>query len=197
MLVIRKVDGVVVAVVADAADIEHLNEHVIFIEGRIYGGDGGFDVVEHDAGDEAVGCRFEDGEIVPLPVEPVPEPEPEPIEDVRKRMLADVNVRCEVMLGALKVDYPAGEVLSWDQQVIEARKLDTDANAVTPLLSAIAVQRGIDVATLASRVLEKATAYAVASGSIIGARQKLEDAIASATTVEELSAVDVHAGWPA
>lgn len=126
-----------------------------------------------------------------------PEPEGESVEDVRKRMLADVNVRCEVMLGALKVDYPAGEVLSWDQQVIEARKLDGDANAVTPLLTAIADQRGIDVATLASRVLEKATAYAVASGSIIGARQKLEDAITAATTVDELSAIDVHAGWPA
>lgn len=197
MLVIRKVDDVIVAVVADAAEIEQVNDHVISIEGRIYGGDGGFDVVEHDAGDEAVGCRFEDGEIVPLPVEPVPVPEPELIEDVRKRMLADVNLRCEILLGALKVDYPAGEVLSWDQQVIEARALDVSPTAVTPLLSAIAAQRGIDVATLAVRVLEKATAYAVASGSIIGARQKLEDAIASAATVEELSAIDVHAGWPA
>lgn len=194
MLVIRKVDDIIVAVVADAAEIEQVNEHVISIEGRIYGGDGGFDVVKHDAGDEAVGCRFEDGEIVPLPVEPVPVPEPEPIEDVRKRMLADVNLRCEMMLGALKAGYPDGEVVSWDQQVIEARALDVSPTAVTPLLSAIAAQRGIDVTTLAGRVLEKANAYAVASGSIIGARQRLEDAINAANTVEALSAINTE--WP-
>lgn len=130
-------------------------------------------------------------------ISPAPEHEGESVEDVRKRMLADINLRCEMMLGALKAGYPDGEVVSWDQQVIEARALDVSPTAVTPLLSAIAAQRGIDVTTLAGRVLEKANAYAVASGSIIGARQRLEDAITAATTVDELSAIDVHAGWPA
>lgn len=119
------------------------------------------------------------------------------LERLRAGMLDAVNSECQARLTVLKTGYPDGEVLSWDQQVIEARKLDADANAVTPLLSAIAAQRGIDVTTLAGRVLEKANAYAVASGSIIGARQRLEDAITAATTVDELSVIDVHAGWTA
>ena len=98
------------------------------------------------------------------------------------------------MLGALKAGYPDGEVVSWDQQVIEARAREVSPTAVTPLLSAIAAQRGIDVTTLAGRVLEKANAYAVASGSIIGARQRLEDAINAANTVEALSAINTE--WP-
>ena len=117
------------------------------------------------------------------------------LDDMRQQKLATVNTRCDELLTRLKAGYPDGEVVSWDQQVIEARALDVSPTAVTPLLSAIAAQRGIDVNTLAVRVLEKATAYAVASGSIIGARQKLEDAIAAATTVEELSDIDVYAGW--
>lgn len=119
------------------------------------------------------------------------------VEAVRAGLIAAVNTRCDDLLARLKAGYPDGEVVSWDQQVIEARALDVSPTAVTPLLSAIATQRGIDVTTLAVRVLEKANAYAVASGSIIGARQRLEDAITAATTVDELSAIDVHAGWPA
>lgn len=119
------------------------------------------------------------------------------LDDMRQQKLATVNARCDELLTRLKAGYPDGEVVSWDQQVIEARALDVSPTAVTPLLSAIAAQRGIDVNTLAVRLLEKATAYAVASGSIIGARQKLEDAIAAATTVDELSDIDVYAGWPA
>lgn len=119
------------------------------------------------------------------------------LDDMRQQNLAIVNTRCDDLLRTLKAGCPEGEVLSWDQQVIEARKLDADAAAATPLLSAIAAQRGLDVTALAVRVLEKADAYAAASGAIIGTRQKLESAISSASTAEELSAIDLHAGWHA
>ena len=116
------------------------------------------------------------------------------LDDMRQQKLATVNARCDELLTRLKAGYPDGEVVSWDQQVVEARALDVSPTAVTPLLSAIAAQRGIDVTTLAVRVLEKANAYAVASGSIIGARQRLEDAINAANTVEALSAINTE--WP-
>lgn len=135
-------------------------------------------------------AKLVDGEIVPSDHTD----RPVPIDVIRAKMLSEVNARCEMMLGALKAGYPDGEVVSWDQQVIEARAREVSPTAVTPLLSAIAAQRGIDVTTLAGRVLEKANAYAVASGSIIGARQRLEDAINAANTVEALSAINTE--WP-
>ncbi|VVE26435.1 hypothetical protein PCO31111_03425 [Pandoraea communis] len=103
--------------------------------------------------------------------------------------LTEINVECQKAVSALAKDYPDSEVQSWPQQVKEATALAADAGADAPLLTAIATARGLPVAELASRVLDKMNAYAAASGVLIGQRQAAEDLITVAEDLEALSAI--------
>ena len=85
--------------------------------------------------------------------------------------------------------YPDREIRTFDKQESEARAYAADATASTPLLSALAQARGIPLSELVERVLAKADAFAVASGSIIGQRQKLEDRLDACTTLEEVQGI--------
>ena len=71
-----------------------------------------------------------------------------------------------------------------------------DPTASTPLLSALAESRGISLPDLVERVLAKADAFAVASGSIIGQRQALEDRLDACTTLEEVQGITVDISMP-
>jgi hypothetical protein len=103
--------------------------------------------------------------------------------------LTEINAECQKAVAALAKDYPDSEVQSWPQQVKEATALAADAGADAPLLTAIATARGLPVAELASRVLDKMNAYAAASGVLIGQRQAAEDLITAAEDLEALSAI--------
>ena len=56
--------------------------------------------------------------------------------------------------------------------------------------------RGISLPDLVERVLAKADAFAVASGSIIGQRQALEDRLDACTTLEEVQGITVDISMP-
>lgn len=103
--------------------------------------------------------------------------------------LTEINAECQKAVAALAADYPDSEVQSWPQQVKEAAALAADAGAEAPLLTAIATARGLPVAELASRVLDKMNAYAAASGVLIGRRQAAENAIGATASLEDLSAI--------
>ena len=103
--------------------------------------------------------------------------------------LTEINAECQKAVAALENDYPDSEVQSWPQQVKEATALSADPQADAPLLTAIATARGLPVAELASRVLDKMNAYAAASGVLIGQRQAAEDLITAAEDLEALSAI--------
>lgn len=103
--------------------------------------------------------------------------------------LTEINAECQKAVAALAKDYPDSEVQSWPQQVKEAMALSADPQADAPLLTAIATARGLPVAELASRVLDKMNAYASASGVLIGQRQAAEDLITAAEDLEALSAI--------
>lgn len=103
--------------------------------------------------------------------------------------LTEINAECQKAVAALAKDYPDSEVQSWSQQVKEATALSADPQADAPLLTAIATARGLPVAELASRVLDKMNAYASASGVLIGQRQAAEDLITAAEDLEALSAI--------
>ena len=68
--------------------------------------------------------------------------------------------------------------------------------APTPLLSALSQARGVPLDELVRRVLVKADAFAVASGSIIGQRQALEDRLNACATLEEVEALTVAISMP-
>lgn len=108
---------------------------------------------------------------------------------IKRKKLAAINVRCESDLAMVKASYPEGEVQSWAKQEAEARAFVADSSAPIPLIEALAEARGIPVPELASRIIAKADAFAVVSGRIIGNRQRCEDEIQAATTIEQVEAV--------
>ncbi len=95
----------------------------------------------------------------------------------------------------VKNGYQQEEIDSWAKQEKEARDYITDpVNALTPLISEIAVSRGIDIATFANLVITKADLYASIIGPIIGKRKLLVDALPSKTDME-LENYDVVMEW--
>lgn len=119
----------------------------------------------------------------------LPASEAAQLDAARAERMAATNAQTDQLLAALSVAYPEREVLSWDQQLKEAGAYAVDPLAATPLLSALAQARGIDLAALALKVLEKGELYAVGSGRILGARQRIEDMLAAATTADDVNAV--------
>ena len=133
-------------------------------------------------------------ELIPLEEPPVVTPPtpvvtPPTLDEVKAAKLAEINAACDAEIGALKATYPDTEVLTWDKQEQEARALVLDATATTPLIDSIASARGLDRVELANLIIDKADPFAVASGASIGKRQKLEDQINAATTVEQVAVI--------
>lgn len=102
---------------------------------------------------------------------------------------AKINQSADLSFSVITSPYPKQEVDTWPNQYAEAWALQSDPNAYTPTLSVIAFEYGIAVPVLATSVLQKAAAYTVASGQIIGKRKKLVDQINSATTNTQVEAI--------
>jgi hypothetical protein len=103
--------------------------------------------------------------------------------DHKATKLTLVNAQCASTLGQITASYPADEMQSWSKQEAEARA------GGGPLIEALASARGVTLADLIGRIIAKADAFAVASGQTIGNRQRCEDGIKAAQTIEEVEAV--------
>lgn len=118
-------------------------------------------------------------EITELGVEPpagaLSEPPPPSVDDIASAKLREIKAACDAEVAALAAKYPDTEILSWYRQEREARELQADPNAATPLIDNIAAQRGITREDLAGRIIAKAHAYALDAGAAFGRRQALED----------------------
>lgn len=111
----------------------------------------------------------------------------------KKAKVLQANALCDAAVATLTATYPQAEIQSWPQQVKEADAFLLDNSVQVPLLTAIAAQRELDVQELVERVHAKVTAYAQASGYLIGKRQALEDAIDAAASLQELDAIALSA----
>lgn len=118
------------------------------------------------------------------------------LETVKPAKLSEINVAADRAIATLTATYPDREISTFDKQESEARAYAADPTASTPLLSALAQARGVPLDELVRRVLAKADAFAVASGSIIGQRQALEDRLDACTTLEEVQAITVSITMP-
>lgn len=121
--------------------------------------------------------------------------EPPPKLLSRVELKAAVNQECDLRMSALVASYPAQEVATFAKQETEARAYLANNAAATPLIDALATNRGVPKAELAARIVAKADAFAVYAGRVIGYRQKLEDQIDAATEAT-LGTIDPLAGWP-
>ena len=118
------------------------------------------------------------------------------LDEVKAAKLSEINAAADRAIATLTATYPDRELATFDKQESEARAYAADATASTPLLSALAQARGIPLDELVRRVLAQADAFAVASGSIIGQRQALEDRLDVCTTVEEVQSIAVNIVMP-
>lgn len=125
----------------------------------------------------------QDGTIVFTP------PKSEPLETVKARKLDEINAAYQQAITALTPTYPDDERLTFDKQEAEARAWLTDNTAPTPFVDALAAGRQMDKAELVSRIIAKADAFALASGSLTGQRQRYEDLLDVAETPEAVAAI--------
>lgn len=108
---------------------------------------------------------------------------------LHKRKLAAINLTAEKAVAAITDKYPPFEINTFDAQEREARAWLLDNNMATPTLSIIALGRGIAMADLVSRVIEKADLFRPFVASVIARRQALEDQLDAI----DLTAVDAAA----
>ena len=120
-----------------------------------------------------------------------------PLDDLKAAKLTEINAACDSILNSAVSTYPETEVLTFDQQTSEANVyLQTKKPEDVPLLSALALGRGITLDDLVQRVIAKHTAFSVLSGHIIGQRQALEDRLDECKTVEDVEAIVVDIKLP-
>ncbi len=130
------------------------------------------------------------------PVTHTAEEEAQRLADAKSTKLSEINTVTDATIAVLTETYPDREIATFDKQESEARAYVADPMSSTPFLSALAVARGIPLSDLVRRVITKADAFAVASGSIIGQRQALEDRLDACTTVEEVQGITVNISMP-
>ena len=118
------------------------------------------------------------------------------LDEAKVAKLSEINAAADRAIATLTATYPDREISTFDKQESEARAYAADPTASTPLLSALAKARSISLPDLVERVLTKADAFAVASGSIIGQRQALEVRLDACTTMEEVQGITVNISMP-
>ena len=100
-----------------------------------------------------------------------------------------VNDGYDAAVATLVSSYPKREVDTFTKQEREAVAWLADNTAPTPFVDGMLVTRNIEKAELMNRIIAKADAFADATGQLTGKRQTLEKQIESATTVEEVEAI--------
>ena len=120
-----------------------------------------------------------------------------PLEEAKAAKLAEINAACDHILNGAVSSYPETEVLTFDQQTAEAKAYQASGHVEdAPLLSALAIGRGITLDDLVQRVMAKHQAFSILSGSVIGQRHALEDRLDACSTVGEVVALTVAIAVP-
>lgn len=123
------------------------------------------------------------------PVTHTQEEEAERLKSLKARKLAEINSAYQQAIATLTPTYPDDERLTFDKQEQEARAWLADDSTSTPFVDALAAGRQMDKAELVSRIIAKADAFALASGSLTGQRQRYEDLLDDAETADAVEAI--------
>ena len=118
------------------------------------------------------------------------------LDEAKAAKLAEINGTCDRVLNEAVKTYPDTEVLTFDQQTLEAKAYLENPEAEVTLLRSLAAGRGIELADLVNRVIAKHNAFSALSGSVIGQRQALEDRLKTCRTVDEVKALTVDIVMP-
>ena len=118
------------------------------------------------------------------------------LEEVKAAKLAEINSACDGVLKNAVKTYPDMEMRTFDQQVREAQAYMADPASKVPLLASLASARGIGLADLAARVMDKHQSFSALSGAVIGQRQALEDQLDACVSIDEINALTVNIVMP-
>lgn len=116
-------------------------------------------------------------------------PAPYKLPELKAFKLEEINVLYQQAIATLTPTYPDDERLTFDKQEQEARAWLADNSTPTPFIDALAAGRQMEKAELVSRIIAKADAFALASGSLTGQRQRYEDMLDVAETAEAVAAI--------
>lgn len=108
---------------------------------------------------------------------------------IKARKLAEINDSYQQAIATLTPTYPDDERLTFDKQEAEARAWLADNSTPTPFVDALAAGRQMEKAELVSRIIAKADAFALASGSLTGQRQRYEDMLDVAETADAVASI--------
>lgn len=125
----------------------------------------------------------EDGAITFTP------PKPPKLDELKAAKLNEINTTYQQAIATLTPTYPDDERLTFDKQEQEARSWLADNSTPTPFVDALAAGRQMEKAELVSRIIAKADAFAIASGSLTGQRQRYEDLLKDAQDAEAVAAI--------
>ena len=109
-------------------------------------------------------------------------PPPPTKTELKAAQIQKINANFTDAMNALTGSYPVNEILSWHKQEAEARAYALNITAVTPLIDALSVARGVAKNDLVGRIIAKSNAFAAISGGLIGKRQALEGAVEALPT---------------
>lgn len=112
-------------------------------------------------------------------------------DDLKQQLITDSQTHVDNMILSR---YPKFEVDSWQNQIREAKAYLLDNNADVPTIEEIAAQRNVTKLVVANKILTKMATFAAFSGKQAGRRQRLEDLIDAASTVEQLNAIPKFTG---
>lgn len=85
---------------------------------------------------------------------------------------AEIDADFESAVSSLTAGWPQHEIQTWSKQEAEARALAANPDSPAPMLSTIAITRGLTVQQLAQRVIRDADAFTAASAQFVGLRHK-------------------------
>ncbi len=125
----------------------------------------------------------------PLPDGVLLERPEKPFSQLKIEKLNEINTAYQQAIATLTPTYPDDERLTFDKQESEARTWLADDSTSTLFVDALASGRQMDKAELVNRIIAKADAFALASGSLTGQRQRYEDLLDAAETAEEVEAI--------
>ena len=108
---------------------------------------------------------------------------------IKPILLEKVSAQFEKSMNDVTSSYPEHEQKTWDKQEAQALAYQADNTVATPILDGIVAIRGVDKDTLVLKVIEKAEQFTNLVSAAIGYRQKAEDVIVAAATVEDIEAV--------
>lgn len=112
------------------------------------------------------------------------------LDDAKAEKLNEINNKAEKVALSLIAGYPEFEMKTWPQQEAESLAWHSDPTTPTPMIDIMATKRGIDREVYLSKTYYKTTLFRVVSSSLVGQRQRYEDMVDAASTIDQVLTIN-------